>query len=65
LQRLRQTAGDIKVTDTEVMITGLTIWDPPSLDLKTPTVDEFEGHGVPPSEEELAIQAAAWRNGDR
>ena len=50
MQKLRQTCADVIVNDKGVEIVGLTIWDPPSLDLKMPTQSEFEGHGIPPDD---------------
>ena len=49
LQATRIIADNIEVTEYEVKMTQVHLWDPPSIDLVNPTSDaEWFGHGIPP-----------------
>jgi hypothetical protein len=51
MQKIRLTASDVIVNQEGVQITGLTLWDPPSIDLRVPSEAEFNGHEKLPGEQ--------------
>jgi hypothetical protein len=47
MQKLRLTCINAKVEPQGVTLEGITVWDPPQIDLERQPNDVYEGHGVP------------------